>query len=611
MLCRCILPPWASESNPSLPRVKEGNYSEAEWKRLNALGYNIYFLPNAPEHYDPKITVDGSHINTFNYVFIDMDLKEGKYENKEHFIETVLSSELEPNLIVDSGNGVHAYWQVSDLDAMTYLKLQRRLIRYFDTDEAVAKIYQLMRVPGSVNQKDPNNPKLCIELYSSDKTYTAEDLDSLLPHLMPEDEEYCKQHYDRTYNIDKVIQNLDDTIPQKFHTLIQESPEAKQIWLGKTSDRSSSDWRLGHIMRAAGFSRKEATSVLLNSAKAISRNPQHRVNYASNITDKIWEFETEDNKEVLTLSQSVKDILSRSDSNTLKGTRFPCHSYLDATAHGFRLSQIIGLVAGVGVGKTAMALNMFEGFVKNNPDYIHFFISLEQPAREIADRWKTMCGESVEMHEKVEVMDNYNSDGSFRHLSLSEIKDYILQFQKDRGKKVGCVVIDHIGVLKKKTKDGENQGIMDICHEMKAFANHTNTMLIMQSQSSREKAGVGDIELDKDAAYGTVFFESYCDYLITIWQPLKRCYKEQGCPTVTAFKFCKIRHKKNNLDYIKEDAIYRLYFDPETERLRTLIQEEETAFTFWNNKATNLRGKDRKTDLVEYSSITWVNNGTT
>jgi hypothetical protein len=147
---------------------------------------------------------------------------------------------------------------------------------------------------------------------------------------------------------------------------------------------------------------------------------------------------------------------------------------------------------------------------------------------------------------------------------------------------------------------------MDICHSMKAFAIETNTMLIMQSQAPREKAGSGDLELNKDAAYGTVYFESYCDYLITIWQPLKRCYSEDGCPTVTAFKFCKIRHKKTGLDKINEDVCYHLYFDSNNEHMRELTQLEEKSFDFFLNKATNKRKQDRKTDLVPYSSITWT-----
>lgn len=605
MIYRCILPAWASEEFPDRKRVREGEFSPSQIEEFNADYYNIYYLPNYPSIYESSQPVDGSHIDTFEYVYVDMDLKEGKHANKDAFIELVGTFSLQPTRIVDSGNGVHVYWKVTDLDAMSFLRLQRRLTRYFTTDEAVSKIYQLMRVPGSINTKDKDDFKLCETIFESDSQYSCEDLDKALPIISVDDEKYCQMHYDKTYNRSISSKDVVTSIPTKFAKLLESSKEAKEIWCGNTEDRSKSDYRLGHIMFASGFTKEEATSVLVNSSKALARAPNHRINYAVNIIDKIWTYEITEDKNTLELSASVRDILSK-NGDVLKGTRFPCWNYLDNTHHGFRLGQVIGLVAGSGVGKTAMALNMFEGFVENNPDYDHFFIPLEQPVNEIADRWKTMCGNRTHLYDKVHVISNYADDGSFRHLSFAEIKDYLLKFQKLTGKKIGCVVIDHIGALKKQGKDGENQDLMTICHEMKAFAVQTNTLLIMQSQSSREKSGIGDLELNKDAAYGTVYFESYCDYLITMWQPLKRCYNELGCPTITAFKFCKIRHKKQGLDGMQEDVPHCLYFDPTSEHMRQLTQEEQERLKFWVLKATNLRKKDRKTDVLEYKSINFV-----
>jgi hypothetical protein len=143
---------------------------------------------------------------------------------------------------------------------------------------------------------------------------------------------------------------------------------------------------------------------------------------------------------------------------------------------------------------------------------------------------------------------------------------------------------------------------------MKAFAVQTNTFLIMQSQTSRQKAGIGDLELDKDAAYGTATFEWYCDYLMTIWQPLKRCHMEEACPTVTAFKFCKIRHKKAKKDVIQEDVPYYLYFDPNTERLEDMTQDQEVSFKYFLPKATNKRKRDRHSDILEYKSTKTAEN---
>ncbi len=603
-LARLIVPKWLRDAGHT-PPVREGLFTQEEIQEFNGHGYNVYFLPNYPSAYEKGAKViDGSQVDKFEYVYVDMDLKDERYLDKQHFVERLFQGDLlPPNRVVDSGNGVHAYWKVTDLDAMSYLRLSRRLMRLLQTDEAVGQIFQLMRLPGTVNTKDKDNFILAEELYSDDGEYTCEELDNTLPPLALEDEAYCKQHFEKTYRL-KGDTKVDTRMPLKFSQLLAKSPEVKAIWSGEVEDRSAADYRLGHIMFASGFTRDEAMSVLVNSSKALSRAPAHQISYAENIIDKIWTFEIEQDREALGLSSSVRDILSKS-GDTLKGTRFPCWTYLDNTEHGFRLGQVIGLVAGSGVGKTAIALNMFMGFVQNNPDYDHFFVSLEQPANEIADRWKTMCGTNTRLHDRVHVISNYNDDGTFRHLSFDEIRDYLLKYQEVTKRKAGCVVVDHIGALKKKgARAGESQDLMDICHSMKAFAVQTNTMLVMQSQAPREKAGIGDLELNKDAAYGTVFFESYCDYLITLWQPLKRCYTQEGCPTVTAFKFCKIRHKHQKKDRTREDVCYKLFFDTDTSQLREMTQLEDTSFDFFLKQATNKRKKAlSKVDITPYESV--------
>jgi hypothetical protein len=620
-LIRAILPDWAKNENLQLKKVLEGDFNDEEIAEINAQFYNIYYLPNYPSIYTNSNIVDGAQIDKFEYCFVDMDLKGGKYESKQDFIEAVISSDIVPTRIVDSGNGVHAYWKVQDLDGQSFLRLQRRLLRKFRTDEAVCKIYQLMRLPNTLNTKVKDDSKLCKVLFEDDAIYTSEELDKSLPVISKEDEDYCKSHYNKTYAIDQTDTKVSDILPQKFGAFLRDSKEAVDIWKGVGDDRSKNDFRLGHLMFAYGFTKDEAMSVLINSAKALPRAPKHRVTYAENIVDKIWSYESMENKNeldfednLLDLSFDVKTILE-AKVDGLKGTRFSCYKWLDNTDHGFRLGQVMGLVAGSGVGKTAVALNMFMGFVENNPNYDHFFVPLEQPAHEIADRWKTLCGTKTHLYDRVHVMDNYDKDNNFRHLSLTQIQEYLIKFQRVTKKKIGCVVIDHIGALKKKgAKAGENQDLMDICHAMKPFAIQLDVFLIMQSQAPREKAGIGDLELNKDAAYGTVFFESYCDYLVSMWQPLKRCYDKDNCPTVTALKFCKIRHKKKDKDVIKEDIRYTLLFDSNNERLREMTQDEEISFDFFNKNATNLRKQDRKTDVLSYTSMRLIgenNNGAT
>jgi len=594
---RLILPKWLKDERPDL-KTLEGFFTDEEIKELNAQGYNVYFLPNHPSEYPDHGPVNGSHIDTWRCCFVDCDLKDGKYASKDAFLERIAEIGIIPSRIVDSGHGIHCYWNIQNLDAMSYLRFQKRLLRLFNTDESMATLYQLMRMPSTLNTKVKGSYVECVQLYAENVQYTAEEFDRLLPPIATEDEAACQDHYNRTHGINQDV-DIAEELPAKFGRLVRDNPEAKALWAGHTEDRSKSDYRLGHIMFASGFTKDEALSVLVNSAKALQRAPIHRKNYAINIVDKIWTFELEPNTE-LTLSNSVKDILQRS-SDSLKAERIRCHPRVDNTARGFRLGQVLGLVAGSGVGKTSFALNMFRWFAMANPDLHHFFVPLEQPANEIADRWKTMCGTDTQLHEKVHVMSNYDEDGNFRHLSLDEIKDYILKFQEKTKFKIGCVVVDHIGALKKKNGKDEHQDLMAICHQMKAFAVQTNTFLVMQSQTSREKAGIGDLELNKDAAYGTTIFEWYCDYLMTLWQPLKRMHSNPSCPTATAFKYCKIRFKKKQ-DVIQEDVPYYLHFDSDTERMEDMTQDQITSFNYFLPAATNKRKADRKTEILTYQS---------
>lgn len=603
-LCRFIAPDWLMKKSPSTKRVIEGLFSSDEIFDLNAQGYNVYYLPNRPKVYDPGQIVDGSMIDDFQWVFVDFDLKSKSHPSKDAFIAHTLSmcSDLLPNKIVDSGNGIHVYWKVSDLDAKSYLRLQRRMMRMLNTDEAVCQIFQLMRLPESINTKKEDGFLFCetLSAFNEDRVYTCEEMDKHLPPISPEDERYCEEHYNRTHGINQEDFEVSDTLPAKFGELLQSSKEVKEIWVGNTDDRSKGDYRLGHLLYAHGFDKKDAINVLVNSAKALTRGPQHRYNYAKNIVDKIWTFEKPEEAPAEQSSPTVRDLLSRGE-DTVKGTRFPCHKIIDDTLHGFRLGQVLGIVGGSGVGKTTLTLNAFLWFAENNPDYHHFFFSLEQPAGEIASRIRTICQGNETLFDKIHIVSNYKDSGEFQHFSIDSVEDHILKFELETKKKVGAVVVDHIGVLAKSDKNGETDGLIGICRRMKAVAVKANVMLIMLSQAPREKAGIGDLELNKDAAFGTVFFESFLDYLICLWQPLKRAYN-QGAPTIMAFKFAKIRHKKQGKDRIQEDVCYQLYFDPDTELLRELTQSEETAARHYLSVATNLRKADRKTDVIPYQS---------
>jgi ABC-type dipeptide/oligopeptide/nickel transport system ATPase component len=604
MLVVFLAPDWLKDKVSPGEYSLQGEYTNVQIEEYNLIGYNVYYYPNCPRLVvDSTEFLTGKDIDVFKYVYVDMDIKDGVYKDNQDFIKRLLWNKVPPpGLIVDSGGGVHAYWQVSDLDAKSFLQLNRRLARAFKTDLAVGKIKQLMRLPGTINTKQEHNPRMCEVIHEEGGVHTAEQLSLTLPQLSHEDALYCESHFNKTYSLEDESIIVNDKLPAKFGQLLQSNQEVKDIWAMKTNDRSVSDFRLGHIMLAHGFTKDEAMSVLVNTDKAVSRAPQHRIGYAKGIIDKIGAFE---DKKITTLSNSVASILKRGPIDE-SFVRFKCNKIIDGTHAGFKLGQVMGLVGGTGVGKTTFALNMFKWFVESNAEYVHFFVTLEQTEEEIAKRWVTMCGNNTALHEKVHVLGNHNPDGTYRNLSLKTIQNYILNFQIEHNVKIGCVVLDHIGILAKNQKNGETQGLLEICQQLKAFAQETKTFFVIQSQTNRQKAGIGDLELDKDAAFGTTTFEWYLDFMITIWMPLKRVYDKVPHLTVTAFKYCKIREKNVKLDRIQEDVRQLLIYDVDTEHYKMLTQDEIKQVPFWIAQATNLRGKDRKTDIIEYKFEGWT-----
>lgn len=622
MIYCMLLPKWVEE-DPSwdrnkLPRSFEGEYSEAEMLDMNQQGYNAYYHVNYPDAYNRDRFVEAADVTNFNSVFVDLDMKDymsavpdrrHEWATKEDFMRAVLEFELPPSRIVDSGNGVHAYWYVSDLTDMDFLRFQRRLCRKFKTDPAVSKLKQIMRVPGTINWKDPNEPKLAELVTDDGYEYTAEQLSGALPRITEKDEAYCKAHYDKAHGLEEKLE-VSDELPAAWFKLAKKGTEPHRLFYGQVKDRSIADFRLGHVMRAANFTREEAMAVLMNTSKASERAGSHRYNYAEGVVTKVWahvQEQVDSEKPTVGRIRSVAELLAHApDDETLKGSRMECDPHFDGTDHGFRRKQVLGLIAGSGVGKTAFGFNIFKGFAVRNPDLIHVAVTLEQPELEYIQRWKKMCQGNTDLINRVYVLGNYNDDGTYRHLSLPEIEDEIKELKRVTGKEIGAVMIDHIGVLKKENRNGENQGLIDICQMMKAFAVNTDSFLIMQSQAPREKASIGDIELDKDAAYGTVFFESFCDFVVTLWQPLKRLYEQVPNLTVTVYKFCKIRHKNVKKDRIKEDQRYPLLLDPDTDNMRELTPDEHKALDFNAARAAKLRAKDKRTEPGRISMITWT-----
>jgi hypothetical protein len=620
------------EKNPKFikeiegPDVIEGaHYSDVEIATLNQAGYNAYYFPNHPAtdvYAAGTKFLSGKNITEFNYIFADMDLKDGVYATKEAFLEKLSEFPLKPTTVVDSGNGIHAYWNISDLNRDLYVFLQLGLINYFKTDDSVWTVLQLMRIPNTLNTKRANDyvHASILTEHSSNETYASEQLPDSLFSLRQDLIKKGQSHLDKLDGKIKVslpdFVNLDE-IPDKFITFIDlgRNETARKLFNAPretAGDRSKADMRLARLLHTEGFNKKEALAILANTEKAIEKGP-YRNAYAQGTIDKIYGASMK--------YQSVGEVLRAGDNERNRGQLISGTASFDTNILGnpWRKREVFGIIAGSGVGKTALTLKIIKDTIENNPDNddIHVFFSLEMPVADIVNRWVKLVGLTSPLAERLYVIGNEDEHGEPRALGLQEIHQISKELNKETGKALGIVAIDHIGIISKhidvrkkytfgiKSEVDSGWGeirtlsLNTIATQMKPLAKMLDAFIIVLTQTTKGK-GVGDIPIEKDGAYGISQYENIMDRIMTIWQPLMRV-QDKTPLRILAWQYVKIREKSEH-DQINTHDHKLMTYEMRTGDLYPTTVEEKIEFERLLPETLEIRKRlEKKDGLLAYS----------
>lgn len=206
-------------------------------------------------------------IEIVNAFFADLDAKDFG-GGKRQIYEELQEFDLQPSVIIDSGNGYHAYWKlkqpwdVSDDDEREKaISLSERLHHVLNAD-STKNLDRVLRVPGTVNIKHPeyNNPESphyhsCTDNPShwvpckienlSFNNYTTSDLEEVLP-------EEVKVEVDDTVSVDKpeLIEDMDDL---RKHVPSHVLERAQTIPAKYQDDRSSNDFWIARKLYESGL----------------------------------------------------------------------------------------------------------------------------------------------------------------------------------------------------------------------------------------------------------------------------------------------------------------------------------------------------------------------
>jgi hypothetical protein len=167
----------------------------------------------------------------------------------------VPGGEITPTAVVLSSPGkFHCYWRLTDLIPPQAAELlNKRLARVIGADPSGFDLTQLLRVPGTVNYKYEECPVVGIQILDESRTYSAGELDRILPPLPEPTPANGTTHED-----------------DRGEPPVELGPEALKVWRGKKPkakdtgevDRSASLMKIGRTIYDAGATRRTVVEAL-------------------------------------------------------------------------------------------------------------------------------------------------------------------------------------------------------------------------------------------------------------------------------------------------------------------------------------------------------------
>ncbi|MDP6779951.1 MAG: DNA-primase RepB domain-containing protein, partial [Candidatus Latescibacteria bacterium] len=129
-------------------------------------------------------TGDEDHAVLLPALWADVDAKDHGGDRKLA-AKAIAAFELQPSIIVDSGNGFHLYWILKEPEQVVpnNLKHLRSLLlglaEAVGGDTACRDLSRILRVPGTRNLKDPGNPReVRVLRWRPERQYNTSDFDT-------------------------------------------------------------------------------------------------------------------------------------------------------------------------------------------------------------------------------------------------------------------------------------------------------------------------------------------------------------------------------------------------------------------------------------------------
>jgi len=216
---------------------------------------------------------------------------------------SVIPTEMAPTLVVATGNGAHAWWLFKEpliFDSDEERQHAARLISRWQTllrlnaatkgwaFDRLSDLARVLRIPGTVNAKDPNNPKDVILHSNTGRRYNPSDFEEFLDDAGVADLEavsgvardWGKSFHDKPLMVDPKAR-----IPQELlDGWMTQDLRFKNTWLRQRHDlrdqsQSGYDLALAHFGVEAGLSEQQIVDLIVHHRAIHSQKQRTRLDY--------------------------------------------------------------------------------------------------------------------------------------------------------------------------------------------------------------------------------------------------------------------------------------------------------------------------------------------
>ena len=165
----------------------------------------VEFIATVPNNLEVYVGVntrrnrDGSKqgVAWVRVLHADVDYK--WFTSSQDARDAVIGFELEPGIVVETGNGLHAYWFLAEALGPERFALAESLMYrlYYALGglDSVQDVSRVLRAPDTYNNKDPRSRKRVRVIHESTVRHSVEDFDRMLPQVPKKLEHIERQEY--------------------------------------------------------------------------------------------------------------------------------------------------------------------------------------------------------------------------------------------------------------------------------------------------------------------------------------------------------------------------------------------------------------------------------